>query len=103
MKQSRLRLIVATLGLAILSACSSTDNAPEPADLPKITEFNQLPLVWSQRVATADDMVFTPWLAQTGVVYAASAKGLVEGYEFATGKRVLELKTGKPLSGGIGL
>jgi len=101
-KQSRLRLIVATLGLAILSACSSTDNAPEPADLPKITEFNQLPLVWSQRVATADDMVFTPWLAQTGVVYAASAKGLVEGYEFATGKRVLELKTGKPLSGAIG-
>jgi outer membrane protein assembly factor BamB len=47
-------------------------------------------------------MVFTPWLAQTGVVYAASAKGLVEGYEFATGKRVLELKTGKPLSGAIG-
>lgn len=102
MKRLRLRLVLACLGVLTLGACSSTDNAPEPADLPKITEFNQLPQLWRNRVGKANDMVFAPWLSQSGIVYAVSAKGVVEGYEFATGKQVLDLKTDKPLSGGVG-
>lgn len=98
----RFGLTVTLLALLGLGACSSTDNAPEPADLPKITEFNQMPQLWRNRVGKANDMVFTPWLSPTGVVFAVSAKGVVEGYEFASGKQVLDLSTNKPLSGGVG-
>ena len=102
MISSRFGLTLAVLALLGLGACSSTDNAPEPADLPKITEFNQMPQLWRNRVGKAKDMVFTPWLSSTGIVFAVSAKGVVEGYEFASGKQVLDLSTNKPLSGGIG-
>lgn len=102
MISSRFGLTLAALALLGLGACSSTDNAPEPADLPKITEFNQMPQLWRNRVGKAKDMVFTPWLSSTGIVFAVSAKGVVEGYEFASGKQVLDLSTNKPLSGGIG-
>lgn len=95
-------LMVAGLASLLLGACASTDNAPIPAPLPKITEFNQMERLWRNRVGAAEEFVFVPWLSEAGIVYAVSAKGVIEGYEFAGGKQILTIKTGKPVSAGVG-
>jgi len=99
----RIRLQLASIGVvAALLGCASSDNAPEPADLPRITEFNQLPELWHRRVGKGGEYVFAPWTAENGVVYAVSANGVLEGYELASGKQVLSLKTERPVSAGVG-
>ena len=53
-------LMVAGLASLLLGACASTDNAPIPAPLPKITEFNQMERLWRNRVGAAEEFVVVP-------------------------------------------
>jgi len=99
-RRRHFRLLSACLAVT-LAACAATDNAPEPAKLPKITEFNQLPLLWRARVGNAEDFRFVPTLSAPGKVFAASAEGELAGFRLADGEREARFKLGKPLSGGV--
>lgn len=84
----------------VLAGCASTDNAPEPASLPNITEYASAKVQWSQDVGKAAEFVFSP-AVDGGVVYAAGRKGGIAAIDLSSGKLLRTFNAAKPISAGV--
>ena len=105
------RLILAFLFAAAAAGCTTlTDTydrwfggrpAAKPAPLVPIQPTAEPRIVWRGEVGPAEKSMFFP--AVTGrLVYAAGAAGQIVGFEASSGKAVVRVNAGQPLTGGVG-
>lgn len=105
------RLLAALLLVTGLAGCSSIGSmadklnpftsAPKakPAELQPIRASAELRSQWQASIGAAGDYVFTPAISGNSV-YVASQDGVIARLD--NGREVWRIKTGEPLSGGVG-
>jgi len=107
----KVRAACALLLLLLLASCSTVGDvydrwfgsqpAAKPAPLPPVQNSAAARILWQANVGAAERAVFFP--AVTGnVVYATGAAGRISGFDTRTGKQVVSINVGQPLSGGVG-
>jgi outer membrane protein assembly factor BamB len=107
------RFFCAVLAATGLAACADAPSlnpldwfrdapsGPKPAELPTLSATQEVRVVWSAGVGSAERFIFNP--AQFGeFVYAAARDGNVTALEIATGKPRWRISVGQRLSGGVG-
>ncbi len=85
----------------VLAACSSSSGGPKPAALPALEKAQELRVLWSARVGSAAEFVFSPALVGDSVV-AAARDGTVLRLGVTDGRPVWRTELGVPLSAGAG-
>jgi len=94
-------LLVSLLTAALLAACGSTDNAPQPTPLTDLKNSVAFEPAWRASFATGGIYRFAPD-ADGDIVYMASAEQGFAGFALSDGRRITEFKGDRPLAGGIG-
>lgn len=94
-------LLVSLLTAALLTACGSTDNAPQPTPLTDLKNAVAFEPAWRANLATGGIYRFAPD-ADGDIVYMASAEQGLAGYAISDGRRLAEFKSDRPLAGGLG-
>jgi len=91
---------LAVASLAVLSACSSAPDKPQPAPLPAVSGTYKLQKAWTNQIGE----VSTPLMASVhgGQVAVASSLGQLALIDAATGQDVWRLSLGAPILAGVG-
>lgn len=98
------RLLVISLA-AVLAACSSNDEVDlKPADLVDFNETARVKVSWSEGVGSGAGKTYTllPVATLGDYIYAADAKGVVAGFDRASGREYWEVNLKTPISSGVG-
>ncbi len=100
MGQFTIRCLFIVLGAAFLSACSSTNEKPQPSPLPTFTAQLQVQKIWATKVAE----VSTPLSASVhgNLVAVASTTGDVALIDAQTGSDVWRMNLKERIQAGVG-
>lgn len=94
------RLLIATVGVAGLMACSSTTEKPKPKDLPPNAALYGVKQAWSSRIG---EVTFPLDISVVhGHIALASSDGTVISLDARTGAEQWRSAVGEPLSAGVG-
>ncbi|QZA80350.1 outer membrane protein assembly factor BamB [Deefgea piscis] len=90
------------LSVFSISACSTTSNAPEPAQLPVVTSTANPKIDWKSSVGGKTEYRFQP--AFNGELIAAvGGNNELALFERANGKKRWQIKIAQPVAGGVGI
>lgn len=91
------------LAAVVLAGCSNpfSTSGAKPATLPPLTNPQEVRVLWSARVGSADRYSFVPALAG-GAVFAAARDGTVVRIDASNGKEIWRASAAMRLSGGVG-
>lgn len=85
---------------AFLTACSSGQKKPQPAELPPVAALMGTQLAWSAQVGPGNASLAPLFAA--GRVFVASNAGTVASLDAATGKEVWRVGLDTPIAAGVG-
>lgn len=91
---------VVLVAAAFLTACSSGQKKPQPAELPPVAALMGTQLAWSSQVGPSGPSLAPLFVA--GRVFVASTAGTVAALDAATGKDVWRLGLDTPIAAGVG-
>jgi outer membrane protein assembly factor BamB len=88
------------MALVILAGCGSAP-VQKPAELTDIRPTAALKILWQGSVGPAGKNTYFPQVSG-GIVYAVAAEGAVTGFDASSGRSVVRIEAGEPVSGGVG-
>ena len=97
------RRALPAVGLAavvLLSACSSSNKKPQPAELPPVAALMGTQVAWSAQVGESHASLAPLFVA--GKVFAAGNSGTVVAIDATTGKDAWRLDLKTPIAAGVG-
>ena len=92
--------VVGLAAVVLLSACSSSNKKPQPAELPPVAALMGTQLAWSTQVGESQASLAPLFVA--GKVFAAGNSGTVAAIDSTTGKDVWRLDLKTPIAAGVG-
>jgi outer membrane assembly lipoprotein YfgL len=92
--------VVGLAAVVLLSACSSSNKKPQPAELPPVAALMGTQLAWSTQVGESQASLAPLFVA--GKVFAAGNSGTVAAIDATTGKDVWRLDLKTPIAAGVG-
>lgn len=95
-----MRSLVALSMVGMLAACAGTDNSPQPTPLADLKNTITVDSVWHGNFSGGGLYRFAPD-ATANAIYMAGIDGIA-GFDLADGRKVTEIRSSKPIAGGIG-
>ncbi len=92
--------VVGLAAVVILSACSSSNKKPQPAELPPVAALMGTQVAWSAQVGESHASLAPLFVA--GKVFAAGNSGTVVAIDATTGKDAWRLDLKTPIAAGVG-
>ncbi len=92
--------VVGLAAVVMLSACSSSNKKPQPAELPPVAALMGTQVAWSAQVGESHASLAPLFVA--GKVFAAGNSGTVAAIDATTGKDAWRLDLKTPIAAGVG-